>query len=89
MKRDTHRYLDGEIPRDALSPEQLEEATAWDDALEVARLRRLRAPTDLEARILHALPGAEPGRATEPGAPRARAEAPTSHPADVLVRTWR
>ncbi|MFW6201475.1 MAG: hypothetical protein ACOC8B_02790, partial [Gemmatimonadota bacterium] len=85
MKTHTHRYLDGEIPRDALSPEQLEEAIAMEEALEAAALRRLRAPADLEARILRALPESEPGRAAERGALETGAGASIPRPADAIA----
>lgn len=57
MHPDLHKYLDGELPLDALSPELRAEAEAWDLLAEVAHgLRAERAPADLVARVMASLP---------------------------------
>lgn len=57
MHPDLHRYLDRELPRDALPAELAAEAEFWDKLLaEAAVLRAERAPESLEARIMAALP---------------------------------
>ncbi|HEY8484832.1 MAG TPA: isoamylase early set domain-containing protein [Longimicrobiales bacterium] len=61
MHPDLHRYLDGELPREALGPEAAAEADVWDALLgEMAQFRAERAPAWLEQRIMNALPAAEP-----------------------------
>lgn len=52
-----HAYLDGELPREALTPDELAEATAFRAALDerLAGLRDAPAP-DLTARVMAALP---------------------------------
>jgi hypothetical protein len=63
MHPDLHRYLDGELPREALPPELAADAAAWDDLVEEARLRtgETVAPPWLEARVMNALPDAPAG----------------------------
>lgn len=59
MHPDVHRYLDGEIERDALSPDAARELAEWEvvDPL-VAQRRVLRAPAGLAGDIMRALPPA-------------------------------
>ncbi len=57
MHPDLHRYLDGDIPRDALPHELRSEAEVWDSVLDdFAELRREQAPIGLEDRVMEALP---------------------------------
>lgn len=64
MHPDLHRYLDGEISRDALPPELRGEADEWESLTAAATLMRAeRAPFDLENRIMAALPAAAPAPA--------------------------
>ena len=45
MHEDLHRYLDGDLPLEALPPQLRAEAKAWDEVLaEFAVLREVRAP---------------------------------------------
>ena len=61
MHPDVHRYLDGEIPRDALSAEGLAELREWEalDSVIVER-RAAQAPPWLANDVLRALPVAKP-----------------------------
>lgn len=63
MKPETHRYLDGEWPRDMLPPDGADEARAWETLLERSGLRETRAPAGLEARVMRALPAGGPAPA--------------------------
>ncbi|MBX6362372.1 MAG: isoamylase early set domain-containing protein [Gemmatimonadetes bacterium] len=57
MHPDLQRYLDGEIPRSALTPELAREAEEWRELLtDLARLGEPKAPTWLECRVMAALP---------------------------------
>ena len=57
MRDDLHRYLDGDLPAEALTPELRAEAETWDEILaEVAVLREDRAPASLEERVMAQLP---------------------------------
>jgi len=59
MHEDLHRYLDGDLPLEALPPQLRAEAKAWDEILaEFAVLREDRAPAWLEARVMAELPAA-------------------------------
>jgi len=59
MHEDLHRYLDGDLPLEALPPQLRAEAKAWDEILaEFAVLREDRAPAWLEARVMAELPPA-------------------------------
>lgn len=63
MHPDLQKYIDGELPREALSPALQAEADAWDRLTDAALdLRGEAAPADLVGRVLAALP-AEPERA--------------------------
>lgn len=64
MHPDLHRYLDGEIPREALPPELAIEAEEWEVLLEAAahRLDGVVAPAWLESRIMGALPESQAPR---------------------------
>jgi hypothetical protein len=61
-----HAYLDGDLPAEALSPDELDRALRMDDALDavVRELRAVPAP-ELAGRVMAALPQAAPRR---PGA---------------------
>ncbi|MBI4546282.1 MAG: hypothetical protein HY703_13895, partial [Gemmatimonadetes bacterium] len=53
---DLQRYLDGEIPRDALPPELSQETGEWEALLaSAAELRAERAPAWLEGRVMSTL----------------------------------
>ena len=57
MHPELQRYLDGEIPLEALPPELAEEARGWSTLLEDAtRLRAEAAPPWLESRVMAVLP---------------------------------
>jgi hypothetical protein len=57
VKDELQRYLDGELPREALPPELAEEAERWDRWLDAtAELRTDRAPTWLETAVMSQLP---------------------------------
>ena len=57
MHPELQRYLDGEIPLEALPPELAEEARGWSDLLEdAAHLRAEVAPPWLEGLVMAALP---------------------------------
>jgi hypothetical protein len=56
MRKDLHSYLDGELPRAALPPDAAAEAAEWDALLDAAAASDLRAPSNLEARVMAALP---------------------------------
>lgn len=61
MHSDLHRYLDGEIPREAVPAEIVAEAEEWDALLgAAAELGRARAPADLERRVMTAIARLEP-----------------------------
>jgi hypothetical protein len=66
MNDRTHAYLDGELPREALTPHELSEALAFQDAVggRLAALRDVPVP-DLTARIMAQLP-ATPVEVREP-----------------------
>ena len=69
MHPDLHRYLDGELPQEALSPDLRIEAELWDSLLDdVTELRRDTAPPWLEDRVMAALPGRH-RRRPRPGGP--------------------
>jgi hypothetical protein len=57
MHPDLHRYLDGELSREELSPEAQRELLEW-EVLErpASLLQTMRAPADLEWRVMNALP---------------------------------
>ena len=57
MHPDVHRYLDGELERSALDPVAAAELAEW-EAFEssTSMLQSVRAPGDLEARVMLALP---------------------------------
>ena len=56
MNYELNRYLDGEIDRSQLSPENAREAAAWDDFLADVRDSGVpAAPAELEARIMTAI----------------------------------
>jgi hypothetical protein len=58
-----HRYLDGELPAEALAPAELERARELHATLErAAASLRGRAPEGLAARVMAALPEAAPRR---------------------------
>lgn len=64
MHRDLQRYLDGELPRDALAPELEPQAREWDALLRDAEvLRDETAPPWLETRVMASLPAAAPAPA--------------------------
>jgi hypothetical protein len=64
MRPELQRYLDGEMPRDALPPELAREAEEWDALLAAAAtLPAERAPAWTEARVMARLPVAHPARA--------------------------
>ena len=68
MHRDLHRYLDGELPAEALPLELAREAREWDALLGDAALSREAAPPWLESRVMAALPPAHaPADALAPG----------------------
>ena len=57
MHPDVHRYLDGELDRAALDAAALAELADWEAFEESAvALQTARAPTDLESRVMRALP---------------------------------
>lgn len=60
MNPELHRYLDGEVPRAALSPEQAAEADRWETALAETGWRDERAPAWLEDRVMSRVPHAPP-----------------------------
>lgn len=61
MNRELHRYLDGEIPRDALPADLRAAADVWDEVLgELGALAETTAPPWLEERVMAALPPASP-----------------------------
>jgi len=63
MRPELQRYLDGEIPREALPPELAGEAEEWDALLAaVAALPRERAPAWTEARVMERIPVGPPAR---------------------------
>lgn len=62
MNEKLHKYLDGELPLDALTPEERAEAAEWQTLLTDAQeLRSEKAPAWLETRVMANLP-AEPAR---------------------------
>jgi hypothetical protein len=62
MNQDLQKYLDGELPIDALSPEDRREAEQWTAMLDrTAPLRSVKAPSWLETRVMATLP-AQPNR---------------------------
>ncbi len=64
MHPDLHRYLDGELPLEALPPELAREAQEWSALLrDTAAVRQEAAPAWLESRVMASLP---PARAIEP-----------------------
>lgn len=57
MHPDLQKYLDGELPREALSPELQAQADAWDALTDAARgFPSATAPSDLARRVMAALP---------------------------------
>ncbi len=59
MHPDLHRYLDGELPAEALPPELAREAQEWDALLrDTAAARQELAPPWLESRVMASLPAA-------------------------------
>lgn len=59
MHPDLQKYIDGDLPREALAPELRAEADAWDRISDAALdLHSDAAPEDLSARVLAALPAA-------------------------------
>ncbi len=59
MHEDLHRYLDGDLPAEAMPPELRGEADAWDKIMaDFAVLREDRAPAWIEAQVMNQLPPA-------------------------------
>lgn len=92
MHPDVHRYLDGELPRDALDAAALAELRAWERATSgTERLREERAPADLMDRVMAAVgreavaAPASPAAAPRRGMPR-RAWHWLAEPRPVRVR---
>src|SRR5512141_417297 len=57
MNEKLHKYLDGELSVDALSPDERAEAEDWQALLaDAARLRSVKAPAWLETRVMANLP---------------------------------
>jgi Glycogen recognition site of AMP-activated protein kinase len=80
MHPDVHRYLDGELARDALSPEGEAELRDWEALMaELAFSRAARAPAALADRVMAMLPGAA-------AAPNADAPAAWRRALDWLLR---
>lgn len=67
MNERLQRYLDGELPAEALTPEERAEADAWEALLEDVRAALpASAPPELEAEVFRAL-AEEPGHGTAGG----------------------
>ena len=97
MREELHRHLDGELPREGLTPELAAEAEAFERFAEDVRAAwPSSAPPELEERILRELRVTEapsPVRAGEgvaAGAPTQTAEGPTAAGAEGAGRPgWR
>jgi len=69
MHPDLQKYIDGELPREALSPALRADADAWDRLADAALdLHAEAAPAELTARVLAALPPASHGADSRGGA---------------------
>ena len=65
MNEKIHRYLDGELPREALTPQELQEIVACEDVIgQTGEAYRSIEVPDLTARVMTRLPAAAPAKRT-------------------------